>query len=112
MQYSNPQQHLVVNDWPYGAVRTVATFTIEKTRRGERCTRVTVNPKSGQPNKPKSTVYGKSCRIVTGEDGRTYVAALSQFGFIYITKSDLHYTQETIQPGDANFVEVMNLLGS
>jgi len=108
MKYSNPRTSLTVNDWPYGRSRVKAVFEVESTNRGERVSRVTDNPKGGT-NKPKKTTYSLKARIVTGDDDRTYIAELSQFGHVTIMQSNLQYQEESVHPGDDNYPELMRL---
>ena len=99
MIYSNPKTELTVNDWPYGRNLVKAVFKIESTNRGERVSRVTDNPKGG-PNKPKKTTYCLKARIVTGDDGRTYLAELSKYGHVTIMQSNMQYQKESVHPVD------------
>ena len=109
LTYSNPRLSFITHNWPYGTKRTTATFTIEANKRGERVSRVTINPKNGRVNKPKSTTYSPKVRIVDGSDGRTYIASLTEYGFINIMQSNLQYEQETIHPDHEKFHDVLAL---
>jgi len=109
LKFTNPRLTFTTNDWPYGSKRTTATFTIEANKRGERVSRVTINPKSGRINKPKTTTYATKVRIVDGSDGRTYIAHLTEYGFIKIMQSNLQYSQETIHHGNDRFSDVVAL---
>lgn len=109
MNYSNPRIECTVNDWPYGSHRVKAHFYIESGPKGERAVRVTDNPKGGQ-NKPKKLTYAMKMRIVDGDDGKTYIAEYSQYGFITIMQSNMQFQQETIWPGkDDRFPELIKL---
>jgi len=108
MNYSNPRTELTVNDWPYGKKRVQAVFSVESGPKGERAVRVTENPRGGW-NKPKKLTYAHKMRIVDGDDGRTYIAELTHFGFISIMKSDMKYQHETIPRGDSRYPELLNL---
>ena len=109
MNYSNPRMSLLVNDWPYGKLRTTVQFTIEPGKKGERASRTTINPKTGKINKPKTTTYAKKARIVDGDDSKTYIAELSEYGHICIMQSNLQYQQESIHPGDDDYQAAINL---
>jgi hypothetical protein len=91
--YSNPRLHAVIENWPSGQHRTTATFTIERhPRRGERGTRTTVNPKTGQPSAPKVLTYARRARIVDGSDGKTYI--LQDHGkMISIMQSNMQFSE-------------------
>ena len=108
-EYSNPRKSLTVTDWPYGKFRTTATFEIESTKRGERAVRTTINPKNGRVNKPKKTTYSLKTRIVDGPDNRTYIARLTEFGFISFTQSDLQHDAGNIHPKDEHYAEALAL---
>lgn len=110
MIYSNPRKSFVTNDWPYGReLRTTATFTIEKSKKGERVSRVTINPKNGRENKPKTTTYYDQVIIVDGDDGKTYMAEFSKFGQISIRQSNLQYQQEVIYQDDERYGDLLAL---
>ena len=109
MNYSNPVKHLEVTDWPYGKFRTHATFMVESAKKGERVSRITVNPKTGRDNKPKKTTFSKLARIVTGEDNRTYIAELSIYNHITIRESNLQYEHEVIHDNDPRFADLIKL---
>ena len=109
LTYSNPRKSFTTDSWPYGSKRTTATFTIETGKKGERASRVTVNPKTGRINKPKTTTYSDKAMIVDGSDGRTYIAELSLWGSVTIRKSDLHMQHEYISDTSENYAEVLAL---
>lgn len=90
-------------------MRTTATFTVEETKRGQRAVRITVNPKNGRTNAPKKTTYAKQVRIVDGPDNRTYIAELTEFGFISIMQSDMQHQAATFHPGDEGFPQALAL---
>lgn len=95
--YSNPRMHAVIENWPYGAHRTTATFAIEThPKRGQRGTRSTIDPKTGRTSAVKTLTYTKQARIVDGDDGKTYIAELSTYGFFSIMRSDMKFQHETI----------------
>jgi len=107
-KYSNPRTLYQTDDWPYGRKRVTAIFTLEQTKRGERVSRVTQNPKGGW-NKPKKLTYSRAQRIVDGDDGKTYIATLSEFGFINIMQSNMQYEEESISSHSPRYPELLNL---
>ena len=110
--YTNPRKSAVIADWPIGATRTTATFTIEsKPSKGERAVRTTVDPKTGRPNAPKVLTYALQARIVDGDDGRTYIAERSMYGHVSIMRGDMKYQHETIHAGDPRHAEALALFG-
>lgn len=111
LTYSNPRTEYSTDQWPYGKFRTTATFLVQSTKRGERVARVTINPKNGRENKPKTTTYALRVRIVDGSDGRTYIAELTQYGHISIMESNLQFQKESIHPGEDRYSEVSALFG-
>jgi hypothetical protein len=104
-EYSNFRTHAVIADWPSGGKRVTATFNIEcHPKHGERATRTTTG-------KPKKHTYGRTVRIVDGDDGKTYVAELArEYEMITIMCGDLHYQHETIHGGDPRYDAVRKLL--
>jgi hypothetical protein len=109
MKYSNPRKSFTTDQWPYGKFKTTATFTVETGKNGERVSRVTVNPKNGRENKPKTTTYADQVLIVDGDDGKTYIANLTVWGNISIMQSNLQYQHESLFPGDENYQEIRSL---
>jgi hypothetical protein len=110
MHYSNPRLYTVIDDWPCGHYRTTATFAIEQhPKRGERAVRITVDPKSGRPSNPKKLTYARHMRIVDGDDGRTYILALTTYGSIYVVKGDMQFQQEYISIGDPCYADLLAL---
>jgi len=110
LKYSNPRLSFTTNDWPYGSkLRTTATFTIEANKRGERVSRVTINPKNGRVNKPKTTTYATKVRIVDGSDGRTYIAELTMYGHITIMESNLQFQHSVFHTNDENYPKILSL---
>jgi len=108
MNYSNPQKELTVNDWPYGKNRVTAIFSIESGKKGERAVRVTENPRGGW-NKPKKLTFANKMRIVDGDDGKTYIIGLSNYGFITVMQSNMQYMSESIHQDDDRYQDVLDL---
>ena len=110
LTYINPRMKAVIPDWPNGRHRTTATFEIEQhPTRGERGTRVTLDPRTGKPGAPKVLTYAKKVRIVNGSDGKTYLAQLRHDGFVVIRGGDMRFDQESIWPGDERWSNVLAL---
>jgi len=107
-KYSNPRTLYQTDDWPYGRKRVTAIFTLEQTNRGERVSRVTQNPKGGW-NKPKKLTYSRAQRIVDGDDGKTYIAVLSDYGMVSFMNADMKYSHETIHIGQDRYKEMLAL---
>lgn len=109
--YSNPRMEAVIGNWPIGSMRTTATFRIERTSRGERGTRFTIDPKTGKPSATKTLTYTRQARIVDGNDGRTYIAELSMYGFVSIMRGDMKFQHETVHQDDPRYTDVIALFG-
>lgn len=89
MQFSNPRRLAMFEDWPIGgANRGKCVFKVEVTARGERVLKTTTN-KHGRWCKPKATTYSTKCAIVDGDDGRTYILHLSDYGIHVRTHDDM-----------------------
>lgn len=109
MTYTNPRRQAVIENWPYGAQRTTATFQIEaKPNKGERATRTTINPKTGRPGAAKVTTFAHRVRIVDGEDERTYLLE-DNWTHVTVIRSDMQHHQESIWPTDERFIALMGL---
>ena len=106
LQYSNPRKRAEIANWPYGSMRTTAIFEVESNSRGERVTRTTINPKTGQPTAAKATTYGVKTRIVDGSDERTYIATLTIYNTISVMKGDMKFSEESINKGDPRFAQL------
>lgn len=101
--YSNPRMSATIDNWPSGSQRVTARFDIEvDPKRGERGVRTTTGA-------PKKLTYARKARIVDGDDGRTYIAALSSYGHVTIKRGDFKYDQETIFDTDARYPALLAL---
>lgn len=109
--YSNPRLEAVINDWPSGRHRTTATFRVEIVPgKGERGTRFTLHPTTGQPNAAKKLAYAGKVRIVDGDDGKTYIIEWSaMYGFVSVMQSNMQFQEETIHPDNPQFDAVRKL---
>jgi hypothetical protein len=110
-QYSNPRKSATIVDWPIGGnLRGEAVFLVESNKRGERCTRTT-EKRDGTRSKPKAGIYHDACRIVDGDDGKTYILGLSRgYGQIGVMQGNLKFAHESFHQGDERFSEVLALL--
>ena len=102
--YSNPRMSATIENWPHGAHRVTAHFSIEQHPKGtaERAVRVTTGA-------PKKLTYALKMRIVDGDDGRTYIATLSEYGHITIFKGDMKYNHEVVYERDPRHADLMKL---
>jgi len=106
MNYSNPRMKAVIDNWPSGSHHVTAIFEIERdAKRGERAIRITTGA-------PKKLTYARLARIVDGDDGRTYIAELSSYGFISIMKGDMKYQAETVHPDNPRYQAIFELFAS
>lgn len=103
--YSNPRMRATIEGWPSGNKRVTATFYIETTRRGQRAVRTTTG-------KPTKLTFAKEMRIVDGDDGRTYIAALSFYGGVTIMRGDMKFHEETISREDESRYPALRALFS
>ena len=89
-EYTNPRMSAVIENWPHGSQRVTATFSIETDpKRGQRATRTTTGA-------AKKLTFARQMRIVDGDDGRTYIAALTGYGHITVFKGDMKYRHESV----------------
>lgn len=109
--YSNPRLEAVIENWPSGPHRTTATFRVETTPgRGQRGTRVTIDPKTGRPSAVKKLTYAAEVRIVDGDDGKTYIIERSRmYRFISVMQGNMQYQAETVYEGVAGYAELAAL---
>lgn len=96
--YISSCRELRIDDYPLGrSKRGTAIYTVETKKDKERVSRVTIDPTTGRESKPKTTTYGKKVAILTSEDGRTYVATMSEYSaHIEIMQSNLKYSEESV----------------
>ncbi len=92
----------VIENWPSGSKRVRATFLIDQGPKGERGVRVTTGA-------PKKLTYATKARIVDGDDGRTYIAELTCYGFVSIMRGDMKFQQETIFQKDERYPMALEL---
>ena len=102
VSYSNPRMSATIENWPHGGKRVTATFEIETNGRGERAVRITTGA-------PKKLTYAQKMRIVDGDDGRTYIAKLSHYGFITIMNGDMKYDAETFHRDNPRMSDMLAL---
>lgn len=109
--YSNPRMTAEIPNWPMGNnKRGTAFFSIEaKPGKGERGVRVTREDGTLKTGKPKTLTFARKARIVDGDDGRTYIAELSMYGFVTIMQSGMQFKAESVHPGDARLPELLTL---
>lgn len=100
--YSNPRMSANIDNWPNGKHRVVAIFSIEQTSRGERAVRVTTGA-------PKKLTYAVKARIVDGDDGRTYIAELTQYGHVSIMRGDMKFQEESIHSDSPRYQAALAL---
>lgn len=102
--YSDPRMRAEIPGWPIGRdQRATAVFVVEQhPKRGERVARVIVG-------KPLKTSYARKARIVTGDDGRTYIAELTEFGSISIMRGDMKYSHDGAMKRDPRHTELLRL---
>jgi len=100
--YSNPRLRATIENWPNGGKRCTAVFMIERTNKGERGVRTTTGA-------PKKLTYARKARIVDGDDGRTYIAELTMYGFVTIMRGDMKFQEEVIHENNPRHAEVLAL---
>jgi hypothetical protein len=101
--YSNPRTSATIENWPSGQQRVTAVFTIETDpKRGERAVRMTTGA-------PKKLTFARKMRIVDGDDGRTYIAALTSYGHITVHRGDMKYHEESVFERDPRYPELRAL---
>ena len=73
--HTDPDTALVVEDYPYGfTLRTQIRYWIESNKRGDRFVSQTLNPKTGQWNKPKASTYNE-VKVMYREPDTGYIRA-------------------------------------
>jgi hypothetical protein len=103
MIYNNPRNSATIENWPSGSKRVTAHFSIESDpKRGERAVRVTTGA-------PKKLTFAHKMRIVDGDDGRTYIAGLSNYGHITIMRGDMKFNEETVFEREPRHAELLAL---
>jgi hypothetical protein len=101
--YSNPRIEAIIENWPMGFTRKVtAKFFIEVNNKGERAVRETVGV-------AKKLTYAKKMRIVDGDDGKTYIAALSYYNSITIFQGNMKFHHESFFPDNEKYQELIKL---
>ena len=86
-KFDNPY---VVDDYPYGySLRTKIRYWVETTNRGQRFVRQTLNPKTGNWNKPKKTTYKQIVLAVLNEKDYVSYVGIS----LYSTDQALRFKE-------------------
>lgn len=110
VNYSNPRFEAVITDWPSGAKRTTATFGVEShPGRGERGTRITLDPRTRKPGAKKVLSYARKVRIVDGDDGRTYFIELTIYDSISVMMGTMQHQAESVSDTDPRYGEMRKL---
>ena len=110
--YSNPRMSATIDGWPIGSKRTTAYFAIEVVPgRGERGTRYTLDPRTGNPTATKKLTYAAKARIVDGDDGKTYILELSSmYGHINVMQGGMQYqAEDAIFERDPRYADLLKL---
>lgn len=103
IKYSNPRMNATIENWPSGSQRVTATFTIEQDpKKGERAVRTTNGA-------PKKLTFAVKQRIVDGDDGRTYILRLTDYGHISVMQGDMKYSNEAVFERDPRYAEMLAL---
>lgn len=111
LTYSNPRTYFRCEDWPFGSQRCVAEFYVEQhPKRGQRIVRRTSKKGGVGWNAPKMTTYAPSWAIVDGSDGKTYLACPTQWGGVFIMRSDMKLMQESLSERDERLAPLRELL--
>ena len=113
LTYSNPRTVAEFSDWPFGRdLKTPCAFTVETVAgKGQRVSRVTIDPKTGRACAPKRTTFARRAVIVDGDDGKTYVLALTMYGLVSVMQSNLQFSQESLGPEDPRFNSIRAFFG-
>lgn len=57
---------------------------------------------------PKKLTFARKMRIVDGDDGRTYIAALTGC-HVSVMRGDMKYSEESVFENDARYPELLAL---
>lgn len=102
LQYSNLRREITIQDWPYGNKRVKCHFYVETKGKKERAMRATVNPKTGNWNKPRKLTYASKVLFADGNDGKTYI--LQSVGWaISVMQSNMKLQEEYINVKDVRY---------
>ena len=101
IQLSNPRTEATIEDWPSGRKRVTAHFIVETTKHGQRMARTTTG-------KPKKTTYYQRMVLCDGDDGKTYLLALSSIGIVRMLGT-MKYT-DYFYPENEEFEQYRQLL--
>lgn len=93
-----------------GSQRGIAVFTIEaKAGKGERAVRVTTS-QLDRISAPKALTFAVKSRIVDGDDGKTYVVTLTQYGHISVFQSNMQFqAEDSIFPDNPRYAALRAL---
>ncbi len=110
--YSNPRLEAIISDWPTGGryKTTIAHFKVDTHHKhGQRAARTTNDPRTNMPSKPKLGTYAPKVWIVDGDDGKTYIASMTSYGFVNVMQGNMQLQAEAIFDCDPRFAEAMAL---
>jgi len=95
------------NDYPFGRLRTTATWKVENRGSKYRISRTTVDPKTGRISKPKSTVYGIRAKIGIAQDGKAYPIILHSPTQMSIMSGNMKHQIAALFAGKGDFEEIV-----
>lgn len=75
--YTNEQNALIVENYPYGYLRTSIKYWIETNKKGDRFISCTLNPKTNKWNNPKKSVYYSVAVMIKEDNG--YISYLNLY---------------------------------
>jgi hypothetical protein len=107
-EYTSSVTRLVVEDYPIGGGnRGVAIYDVESKGYKQRIRRV-CEKATGGVGKPKTTTYGEKCRILIGDDGKTYPTTWNG-SFYSVMQSNMKFQEESIFPDNEKFAKIEHL---
>lgn len=88
--HNNFETAFIVNNYPYGRLRTDMAYWIEKGKNGFRLCRQSLNPKTGQWNKPKKSTYSQFLLLAQNpENGHVSSIGFSRYSEVKRVKEFL-----------------------
>jgi hypothetical protein len=106
IKLSNSRQEATIQDWPMGRKRLTAVFTVQSPDKGAGRGKQRVARQLGS-YKPKYTTYYLRTRIVDGDDGRTYIAAYTEYNQAVLIPGTLK-SVEYYYPKSPEFFEIVS----
>lgn len=111
--YDSIDNAYVIEDYPYGRLRTQMFVWIESNpKKGDRYGHYTIDPKSGRKNKPKYSTYHEFAYLYKDEKDHVQYGTLSSYDFIEKLNENLKWINDVYGINNVNDNQFISYFGA